>query len=87
MARDFEIEYGDPDEAPIRDEDVDARNVDDIGEPDGLPEEDFEAEDDEELEAGGYGIPDDAQPDSQGEDPFVSELGEEGQGDLAPEDL
>jgi len=31
--------------------------------------------------------PDDTGTDSQGEDPGVVELGEEGQGDLAPEDL
>lgn len=28
-----------------------------------------------------------AQPESQGEDPVVSDLGDQGQGDLAPEDL
>jgi len=28
-----------------------------------------------------------AQPESQGEDPLAAELGDEGQGDLAPEDL
>ncbi len=88
MARDgFQIEFGDPDEAPIPDEDEDARDVDDIGEDESLPDEDFEAEEDEELEARGYGIPDDAQPESQGEDPFEAELGDEGQGDLSPEDL
>lgn len=30
---------------------------------------------------------DDQQPDTQGEDPIEAELGEDGQGDLAPEDL
>jgi hypothetical protein len=28
-----------------------------------------------------------AQPETQGDDPVIAELGEEGQGDLAPEDL
>jgi hypothetical protein len=32
-------------------------------------------------------VPEDAQPESQGDDPLESELGEDGQGDLAPEDL
>jgi len=31
--------------------------------------------------------PSDLQPDTQGEDPLIAELGEEGDGDLAPEDL
>jgi hypothetical protein len=33
-------------------------------------------------------LPDDeAQPDTQGEDPITAELGDDGQGDLAPEDV
>jgi len=39
---------------------------------------------------GGYAQSEEAfgdQPDTQGDDPLVAELGEEGQGDLAPEDL
>lgn len=28
-----------------------------------------------------------AQPESQGDDPLIAELGEDGQGDVAPEDL
>lgn len=33
-------------------------------------------------------LPDsEAQPETQGEDPVIAELGEEGEGDLAPEDL
>jgi hypothetical protein len=81
------IESGDADEAPIPSSDTEPRAPDEIGTPDPLPEEDVEAEEQEELEAEGYGIPDEAQPETQGEDPFVAELGEEGNGDLAPEDL
>ena len=81
------IESGDTDEAPIPSSDTEPRDPDDIGTPDPLPEEDVEAEEQEELEADGYDIPDEAQPETQGEDPFVAELGEEGNGDLAPEDL
>jgi len=62
----------------IEPEDLDASDVE--------IDEDFEAGEDEELEALGYGTPDDAQPESQGEDPFMSEIGDEGQGDLSPED-
>ncbi len=51
-----------------------------------LLDEDFEAGEDAELEEAGYGIPDDAQPETQGEDPLLAELGEDGNGDLAPED-
>lgn len=32
-------------------------------------------------------VPEEAQPETQGESPFEAELGDEGQGDLAPEDL
>jgi len=81
------IESGDADESPIPSSDTEPRDPDDIGTADPLPEEDVEAEEQEELEAEGYGIPDEAQPETQGEDPFVAELGEEGNGDLAPEDL
>jgi hypothetical protein len=81
------IESGDTDEATIPSSDTEPRDPDEIGTPDPLPEEDVEAEEQEELEAEGYGIPDEAQPETQGEDPFVAELGEEGNGDLAPEDL
>lgn len=67
-------------------------NIEDFGE---LPDvettetddDDFAAEEQREEEAEGFGISDEAQPDTQGEDPLEAELGEEGQGDLAPEDL
>jgi len=86
MSDGIHIESDRPDEAPIPDVDVEARGFGDLGETEALPEEDVEAEDDVRLEEDGYGIPDDAQPESQGEDPLLSELGEEGQGELAPED-
>jgi len=72
--------------APIPAFDRDARRLDDIGEAERLPEEDVEAEDDVRWEAEGDDIPDDAQPESQGEDPLLAALGEDGNGDLAPED-
>lgn len=50
-------------------------------------DDDFAAEEQREEEAEGLGISDEAQPDTQGEDPLEAELGEDGQGDLAPEDL
>lgn len=62
----------------IEPEDLDATET--------VVDEDVEAAEDEELEELGYGIPDDAQPESQGADPFLSEIGEDGQGDLSPED-
>ncbi|MBK0420105.1 sugar ABC transporter ATPase [Leucobacter sp. CSA1] len=49
---------------------------DPVGTPGGDPEIPAEDLPDSEL-----------QPESQGEDPLVAELGEEGEGDLAPEDL
>jgi len=53
--------------------------------PDGLfDDQDMPAADGE--MADGAGAPEDAQPESQGEDPLEIDLGEEGQGDLAPED-
>jgi hypothetical protein len=67
--------------------DTEPRAPEQIGEPDPLPEEDVEAEEQEILEEEGLGIPDEAQPETQGEDPFEAELGDEGKGDLAPEDL
>jgi hypothetical protein len=81
------IEPDDVGGAAIPAADTEPRPREDIGEPDPVPEEDIEAEEQEELEAAGFGIPDEAQPESQGEDPFEAELGDEGQGDLAPEDL
>jgi hypothetical protein len=67
--------------------DAEPRSPEEIGEPDPLPEEDVEAEEQEILEEEGLGIPDEAQPETQGEDPFEAELGGEGKGDVAPEDL
>jgi hypothetical protein len=87
MSEGIHIESDDPDAAPIPDAEVDARDVDDIGEAEALPEEDVEAEEDLDLEEDGDAVPDGAQPESQGEDPYVAELGEDGQGELAPEDL
>jgi len=103
MARDdIHIESDDFEEAPIPDEDVDAVDVDEIESEDEGDEElevediedadvqlddDFEAGEDEELEELGLWIPDGAQPETQGNDPNVAELGEEGNGDLSPEDL
>ena len=55
----------------------------DLDEADPVLDEDREVEEDEEL---GYGTPGEAQPESQGEDPLMSEIGDEGQGDLSPED-
>ncbi len=76
----------DPDEAPIPESDVESRSFDDVGDAEALPDEDVEAEEDLELEEDGDDIPDAAQPESQGEDPLLAALGEDGQGDLAPED-
>lgn len=58
--------------------------------PEDLDPEDLEGSDDADVEGldldREWSLPDDPQPDSQGEDPFVSEIGDEGQGDLSPED-
>ncbi|WP_022899173.1 hypothetical protein [Humibacter albus] len=74
-------------EGAIPAQDEEARSVDEIGEPDPLPEEDVEAEEQEDVEAAGHGVEEEAQPETQGEDPYESALGDEGEGDLAPEDL
>ncbi|MDH6182411.1 hypothetical protein M2152_002593 [Microbacteriaceae bacterium SG_E_30_P1] len=50
-------------------------------------DDDLAAEEQSAFEADELGIPEEAQPDTQGEDPLEAELGEDGQGDLAPEDL
>lgn len=84
MSDGIHIETDEFDDAPIPG--GEARYVDEIGDPESLPDEDVEAEEDVELEEDGYDIPDDAQPDSQGEDPLLAELGEDGQGELSPED-
>jgi hypothetical protein len=81
------IESDDAADAAIPSPDTEPREPEEIGTPDPLPEEDVEAEEQEDLEADGLGILDEAQPETQGEDPFVAELGDEGNGDLAPEDL
>jgi hypothetical protein len=62
------------DAAGIGQENPDAPELDDVG-PDGddIPDSDAAAGPD--------------QPETQGEDPLVAELGDEGEGDLAPEDL
>lgn len=49
-------------------------------------QEDIEAER-QALDEVDFGIADEAQPDTQGEEPLDAELGPDGQGDLAPEDL
>jgi hypothetical protein len=51
------------------------------------PHEDLEAEEQRAVEGEELGIPDSAQPDSQGDEPLDAQLGPDGQGDLAPEDL
>jgi len=86
MSDGIHIESDRPDEAAIPDAEIESRSFDDVGEAESLPDEDVEAEEDLRLEGDGYGVPEDAQPESQGEDPLISELGEEGQGELAPED-
>ena len=86
MVDGIEIETDGTEPAPIPAVDADARDVDDIGTPDRLPEEDVEAEEDVWSEADGEDIPDEAQPDSQGDNPFLAALGPDGNGDLAPED-
>jgi len=60
----------------------------DFGEPEVRSSVDGEvdAEAVHEFESEDFGIPDDAQPESQGDEPFHAEIGDEGQGDLAPED-
>lgn len=50
-------------------------------------DDDLAAEEQRAYEADELGIPDEAQPDSQGDEPLDAELGPDGQGDLAPEDL
>jgi len=72
--------------AGIPDEDRDPRPGDDLDATEPLPQEDAEAETERELEAAAAGIPESAQPESQGEDPLDAALGPDGQGDLAPED-
>ena len=59
----------------------------DFGDPDALPVEDVEAEEHVAYEARDFGTADEAQPDTQGDEPLEAELGDDGQGDLAPEDL
>ncbi len=86
MSDGIHIESDDPDATADQGLEVESRSFDEVGEPDSVPDEDIEAEEDRWLEEGGHGIPDDAQPESQGEDPLIAELGEDGNGDLAPED-
>jgi hypothetical protein len=81
------IESDDAADAAIPNPDMEPRDPEEIGEADPLPDEDVEAEEAENLEEDGLGVPEESQPESQGEDPFEVELGDEGQGDLAPEDL
>jgi len=86
MSEGIHIESDEPDAAPAPDDEIDARGVDEIGEAEALPDEDVEARVDLELEEDGDPLPDGAQPESQGEDPLLAALGEDGQGELAPED-
>lgn len=71
----------DPADAPLGDTTVGDTAAADA-EFEGRPLDDAPAEDPEETYAAS-----DIQPESQGEDPVVVELGEEGEGDLSPEDL
>lgn len=74
-------------DAAIPNPDTEQREPEEIGEADPLPGEDVEAEEAENVEEDGLGVPEESQPESQGQDPFEVELGDDGQGDLAPEDL
>lgn len=75
-----EVEDEDDDEGEeVADEDLQDDDVE--------LDEDLEAGEDEDLEERGLWIPDSALPETQGWDLNVAELGEEGNGDLAPEDL
>jgi hypothetical protein len=50
-------------------------------------DEDLAAEEQRVFEADELGIVDEAQPDTQGDEPLDADLGPDGQGDLAPEDM
>ncbi|MBO9577826.1 MAG: hypothetical protein J7480_03535 [Microbacteriaceae bacterium] len=80
-----EEDLDDPDMIPAAEAEL--RDFGEVGEPEALPREDLEAEEHEAYEARDFGTPDAAHPDSQGHDPVVAALGDDGQGDLAPEDL
>ena len=69
------------------DPDIQEVEVQGPDEDDEIEVDDVQAEIDRVDEARGYGVSEAAQPDSQGQDPFLAEIGENGQGDLAPEDL
>ncbi|MCM3695652.1 hypothetical protein [Microbacterium oleivorans] len=71
----------DPDDAPLGDTTVGDTAAADA-EFEGVPLDDAPAEDPEETYAAS-----DIQPESQGEDPVIVEMGEDGEGDLSPEDL
>jgi len=71
---------------PIPAADREARGFDVVGEAEALPDEDIEAAEELWREQSGEGVDEDAQPETQGEDPLDAELGEEGQGEYAPED-
>lgn len=78
----------DDDETPmIPAADAELRDFGEVGEAEALPEEDVEAQEHVAFEARDFGVPGDAQPDTQGEDPLVAELGDDGQGELSPGDL
>ena len=66
------------------DEDADLDDDDDLDDDVDVPDPD--AVTDEDVLSDILAAPEELQPESQGEDPVSAELGEEGQGDLAPED-
>jgi len=67
--------------------DAELRDFGEVGEAEPLPDEDVEAEEHVAFEDHDFGTPDAAQPETQGEEPLVAAIGDDGQGDLAPEDL
>jgi len=79
----LEGELEDPDDA---DEELDADEDEDADLDDDVDVPDPDVVTDEDVLSDILAAPEELQPESQGEDPLSAELGEEGQGDLAPED-